>query len=156
LRRMVTVPTGDEATDRDLLERFASEKEQDSFARLVDRHGAMVLGVCRRILHHEQDAEDAFQATFLVLARKAGSAAWHESVGNWLWGVANRTASKVRVQAARRRHHELAQTAAVSPAAKGSTCSELRIVVDEELLRLPKKFRMPLLLCCLQDRTIDE
>ena len=117
----------------------------------------MVLGVCRRVLGQDSDADDAFQATFLVLARKAGRAFWGESIGNWLYGVAYRTANKLRLQGVRRSHHENAaacQRASVT--IEDATVRELRQVLDAELSRLPERFRMPLLLCCLQDRTIDE
>src|SRR5258708_4090598 len=78
-------------SDRQLLERFTTARDESAFAAIVRRHGAMVLGVCRRLLRHEQDAEDAFQATFLVLARKAGSTRWADTVAAWLHEVAHRT-----------------------------------------------------------------
>jgi RNA polymerase sigma factor (sigma-70 family) len=81
-------------TDGQLLERFASRGDEEAFAQIVQRHGPMVLGVCRQILRHEQDAEDAFQATFLVLSRKAGSIRRAEALPNWLYGVANRLATR--------------------------------------------------------------
>src|SRR5262249_13707415 len=83
-------------TDGQLLERFLRQRDETAFAALVRRHGAMVLNVCRRLLHREHDAEDAFQATFLVLVRKAGSIDKHGSVGSWLYGVAYRIARKAR------------------------------------------------------------
>ena len=90
-------------TEGQLLDRFVSRRDEAAFAALVQRHGPLVLGVCRRILRHEQDAEDAFQATFLVLARKARSIGRPERLGNWLFGVARRTAFKARSGAERRR-----------------------------------------------------
>ena len=97
-------------TDGQLLERFLERRDEDAeaaFAALVDRHGAMVLRVCRQVLRDETDAEDAAQATFLVLARRAGSISRRESVGCWLHGVALRVAANARTAAARRRTHEL-------------------------------------------------
>src|SRR5579883_1122887 len=90
-------------TDADLLGRFVHRRDEVAFEALVHRHGPMVLGVCRRILRHEQDAEDAFQATFLVLVRKAASLRSPQTLGNWLYGVARRTALEARAAAARRR-----------------------------------------------------
>src|SRR6516164_5743210 len=98
----------DNLTDRQLLERFALRRDEESFAHLVQRHGPMVLGVCRQILRQEQDAEDAFQATFLVLSRKAGSIRSAEALPNWLYGVANRLATRMKAAAQRRQTREVA------------------------------------------------
>ena len=145
------------ATDRQLLEAFAAGDRAAAFGRLVDRHGPMVLGVCRRVLGNATDADDAFQATFLVLARQAAARGWRESVANYLYGVAFRTALRARVRAARRRHHE-ARTPPRSAAPPDDRVSvaELRGAVDEELNRLPEKLRVPVVLCCLHDRTVEE
>src|SRR5579883_2603613 len=94
------IPSGD-VTDGQLLERFIAARQEGAFRALVDRHGPMVMGVCRRVLHDAHDAEDAFQATFLVLARKAAAVVPREFVANWLYGVAYRTAQKARVARAR-------------------------------------------------------
>src|SRR5947199_10871718 len=93
-------------TDGQLLSRFVAQRDEASYAALVRRHGALVLGVCRRVLHNEHDAEDALQATFLVLARKAHSIAKPESVGSWLYQVAYRVAVRARARATRRQQHE--------------------------------------------------
>src|SRR5262249_9619934 len=97
---------GQEESDQALLARFAEHHEEAVFERLMERHGPMVLGVCRRLLSHEQDAEDVFQATFLVLARKAKSIRRRGSLGSWLYGVAYRLALKLRASAARRKARE--------------------------------------------------
>src|SRR5207248_8934376 len=99
-------PGLDALTDRQLLGRFAARRDSDAFARLVGRHGAMVFGICRRLLRDDHAAEDAFQAVFLVLAQRAGSVGWRESAGGWLYEVAHRVAAKARCQAARRRTRE--------------------------------------------------
>src|SRR6516162_9405546 len=96
----------EEQTDSQLLKRFTIQHDQAAFAALVKRHGPRVLAVCRRVLRNVHDADDAFQATFLVLVRKAGAIAQPELLGNWLYGVANRVAVKARATAARRSEHE--------------------------------------------------
>jgi C-terminal peptidase prc len=153
LRRLAG-EAADEPTDRELLTRFATRRDQSAFAALVGRHGPMVWGVCRRALRQEQDAEDAFQATFLVLARKAGSTRWRDSVHNWLYEVASRLAAESRVKSARRRRHE--ERAARAEALPGDAGRELAAVLDEELARLPARYRAPLLLCYLEGQTSDQ
>jgi RNA polymerase sigma factor (sigma-70 family) len=152
----VTHDPGDLA-DRDLLRRFVSAHDEAAFACLVRRHGSMVLGLCRKLLRHEQDAEDAFQAAFLVLARKAGAIRNHAAVGSWLYGVAFRVANKLRLSRARRLQHEKTLTQDV-PAAKVEDLSwrEVELAVYSELDRLAEKYRAPLLLCCVQGKTRDE
>jgi RNA polymerase sigma factor (sigma-70 family) len=159
LRQLVAGGAGGDTTDRQLLQRFASQREEAAFAALVQRHGPMVLGVCRRVLHDPHDADDAFQATFLVLARKAGSLARPEKLANWLYGVACRTAARAKAQAVRRRVHERQFTD--MPSADGrpngaESLHELRLVLDEELQRLPDKYRAPLVLCYLEGKTYAE
>jgi RNA polymerase sigma factor (sigma-70 family) len=155
LRRLAG-PPGD-TTDADLLGRFASRHDEEAFTALVQRHGPMVMGVCRRLLGNHHDAEDAFQATFLVLARKARSVGRPELLGNWLYGVASRTALKARARAAERRRKE---GRAVPPAADDPTSdviwADLRPVLDEEVSRLPDRFRIPFVLCYLEGRTNEE
>jgi RNA polymerase sigma factor (sigma-70 family) len=150
-----TIPAG--STDAQLLEQFAREGDEDAFAALLRRYGPLVMGVCRRLLRHEQDAEDVFQATFLVLARKASRVAWRASVGNWLHEVAYRLALRTRCEAARRRARECPR--AVLPDAEAppdAAWRELAAVLDEELLRLPERLRGPLLCCYLDGATQDE
>jgi DNA-directed RNA polymerase specialized sigma24 family protein len=102
LRHLTRSGRAGESTDRQLLERFVAQREGAAFAALMQRHGPMVLGLCRRVLRDPHDAEDAFQATFLVLVRKAGAIARPELLGSWLYGVAYRTAMKMRAEARRR------------------------------------------------------
>jgi RNA polymerase sigma factor (sigma-70 family) len=155
LRRLAGWSALAERTDRQLLEAFAATGNEAAFTILVRRHGALVLGVTRRVLGNAQDAEDAFQATFLVLARKAGSVAWQDCVRNWLHGVAFRVAHKARIQGARRRLKEHQARTPPSPAAAESW-HELRGLLDEELTQLPAKYRAPLILCYLEGKTRDE
>jgi RNA polymerase sigma-70 factor (ECF subfamily) len=148
-----------ELTDGQLLTRFLGRRDDDSFEALLRRHGPMVLGVCRRVLHHEQDAEDAFQATFLVLARKAGSVVPRERVGNWLYGVAYKTALKARALSAKRRGREFQVMAMPEPtgARRGQDLwADVQPVLDRELSRLPDKYRFPVVLCDLEGKTHKE
>jgi RNA polymerase sigma factor (sigma-70 family) len=141
-------------TDQDLLGRFAAHQEEAVFEALMQRHGPMVLGVCQRVLSHAQDAEDVFQATFLVLARKAKSIRKQASLGSWLYGVAFRLALKLKASAARRRARErrVAEMMA-GETTTTSSWSDLRPILDEELSRLPEKYRAPLILCYLEGKT---
>ena len=138
------------ANDRELLERFAAG-EQSAFAALFRRHGGMVLGVCRRTLPRLQDAEDACQATFLLLARKAAAGRWQPSVANWLYLTARRVAGNARRAAERRSRHErkAAVPEAVLPVDR-MTGRELLEALDSELDRLPSAYREPLVLCYLE------
>jgi RNA polymerase sigma factor (sigma-70 family) len=145
-----------EWTDRHLLDRFAAHRDEAAFAALIARHGPMVLRVCRRVLGHEQDAEDAFQATFLALARGAGSVRQREAVAGWLHGVAYRTAMKVKRGAVRRRTHEARRAAAVAQSAAGPRWEEVQAVLDEEVRRLPEPFRAAFVLCFLEGKSRPE
>jgi RNA polymerase sigma factor (sigma-70 family) len=151
-----TGPAGDEPTDAQLVERFIAMREEAAFECLVRRHGALVLRVCRRVLSDAHAAEDAFQATFLVLVRKAGSIRRHESVSSWLYGVAYRVARKARLHAARRQAQtgDLPDIAGAGPPEAGT--GELRQVLDEELVRLAEKHRAPLVLCYLEGKTYGQ
>jgi RNA polymerase sigma factor (sigma-70 family) len=157
LGRVLGGRPGEEHSDGRLLERFRQQRDETAFTALVQRHGPLVLGVCSRVLGHEQDAEDAFQATFLVLARKAGSIRKTESLGAWLYEVAYRIALKARARAARQRVRE--RQAADMPRAehgREELSQELRAQLDEELHRLPERYRRLLLLCDLQGQTHQE
>jgi RNA polymerase sigma factor (sigma-70 family) len=149
--------TDDDLSDAQLLGRFTDDQEEDAFAALVRRHGPLVLGVCRRILSQVQDAEDVFQATFLVLASRAASIRNRESLGSWLYGVAQRQALKLAAEAARQRGLEqhVPPVQNPDPVAEVEAC-ELRRVLDEEMGRLPEKYRTPLVLCCLAGKTHEE
>jgi RNA polymerase sigma factor (sigma-70 family) len=144
-------------SDRDLLRRFAAARDEAAFAELVRRHGPMVQGVCERILHNSHDAEDTAQACFLVLARKAGSLAWRPCVGPWLYQVACRLARKARAGGARRRvrlaglPHRPVKVTPEEPSWR-----EFHAILDEELDRLPAKYRAPLVLCYLEGQSRDE
>src|SRR5262249_52080715 len=143
--------------DDQLLDRFVANHDESAFAALVRRHGPLVLATCRRLLDHAEDVEDVFQATFLVLARNGSSIRQRSALAGWLYGVARRLSLRARVEAARRsRHEQQAARPLPSPSADDITWRDLRRVLDEELTRLPEKFRAPLVLCYLQGQTQDE
>jgi serpin B len=157
LRRAAHPPGADAPSDGQLLERFACRRDEAAFEALLERHGRMVWNVCWRVLANSSDAADAFQATFLVLVRKAGSIAKRDSVASWLYGVAHRVALDARAGAARRRAHEQRAGARAEEGLPVSAeVAELRQVLDEELARLPEKYRAPLVLCYLEGKTNDE
>jgi RNA polymerase sigma factor (sigma-70 family) len=145
-------------SDGQLLDRFVAARDEAAFLALLQRHGPMVLGVCRRILGDAHDADDAFQAAFLVLVRKAGSIGKRESVGAWLYGVACRTASRARVVRARRHRRESpgVNDVAANDPPPDLLWRDLRPVLDEEIGRLPEKFRAPFVLCYLEGKTNEE
>jgi RNA polymerase sigma factor (sigma-70 family) len=151
LRHLGEARTQAELTDGQLLRRFVSGQDEAAFGVLVQRHGGLVLGVCRRVLHQEQDAEDAFQATFLVLARKAASIRNQGSLACWLHGVAHRIALNARKSTLRRQKHETRaeRRLSESPAAVAEG-NDLHALLDEELRRLPERYRAPFVLCCLE------
>jgi RNA polymerase sigma factor (sigma-70 family) len=157
LKRLIAGPAAADTSDSELLERFADQADEAAFGVLVARHGPMVLGVCRRVLGQVHDAEDAFQATFLVLARNTGRIRRRESVGSWLHGVAHRLALKARVALAQRRLHERqAATMRLAESSSEVAGHVLGSALDEELQRLPETFRAPLVLCYLEGRTQPE
>ena len=151
-------------SDRQLLERFASRRDasaEAAFEVLVLRHGPMVLRVCRNVLGDATDAQDAFQATFLVLVRRSGSIRRLESLGSWLYGVACRVAARARVEAARRRAAErrgaLRVVQAVDPSEGGEPDrAEFGPVIQEEVRRLPEKYRAVVALCYWQGLTQEQ
>jgi RNA polymerase sigma factor (sigma-70 family) len=147
------------STDAQLLQSFVNGGDEAAFELLVWRHGPMALGVCRRMLPNAQDAEDAFQATLLALARKANSIGKGGSVGSWLYKVAYRVALRARAEAQRRARHEKhlpVMPAVADPYAADPAWRELRPVLDEELSRLPDKYRAPMVLCYLDGLTNEE
>jgi RNA polymerase sigma factor (sigma-70 family) len=144
-------------TDRELLGCFLAHRDEAAVATLVRRHGPMVWGVCRRILDNHHDAEDAFQATFLVLVRRAKSIRPRGMVGNWLYGVARQTALKARALRARRRARERQVTDMPGPpAAPHPSANDLLPVLDQELSLLPDKYRVAIVLCDLEGQTRKE
>jgi RNA polymerase sigma-70 factor (ECF subfamily) len=154
----------DSTSDRELLARFVSAREDSAFAALVQRHGASVLGVCKRVLGNEHDAEDVFQATFLTLARKAAVVPWQESIKPWLHAVAQRLAVRARCTAQRRRGRYVPLAGTVlaettdghdDPLAEVAR-RELRLVLAEELRQLPEKYRAPAVLCYLEGKTNEQ
>jgi RNA polymerase sigma factor (sigma-70 family) len=157
LYRMAGAHPLQELSDGQLLARFASCRDEAAFDSLLQRHGSMVLHVCRRVLHRHQDAEDAFQGTFLLLAQKAGSILKQESLASWLYGVAYRLAIKSRARMARQEAREkragrMRQTQAGIKAA----WDELQAALDEEMHRLPPKHQVPLVLCYFEGKTHEE
>lgn len=148
-------PYAEPATDRELIDRFHSTRDQAAFAALVDRHGPMVLGACRRVLRDAHAADDAFQATFLILAKKAGSVRWQESLGGWLHRVSQNVCRKAITRLVRKGHRGLPE--GVDPAAPAAAPpSELSAMLDEELHALPSGYRDAIILCHLQGQTVDE
>ncbi len=142
----------------ELLDRFVARRDEPAFAALVARHGPMVLGVCRRLLADPDDAEDAFQATFLVLVRRAGSIRDGDGLAPWLFGVARRVATRARIDAARRRAREcpVAVEPASPPAEPDDRRRELARALTEEIDRLPESLRGAVLLCCVEGRSYEE
>jgi RNA polymerase sigma factor (sigma-70 family) len=144
-------------TDGQLIEDYVSRREGAALAALVRRHGPMVWGVCRRILRNHHDAEDAFQATFLVLARKAASVRPRGMVANWLYGVAHQTALKARATTAKRGARERQVIGMPEPAAtEPDLWHDLRPLLDQELSHLPDRYRVAIVLCDLEGRTRKE
>jgi RNA polymerase sigma factor (sigma-70 family) len=147
----------EQTSDRDLLIRFVEKSDEDAFTALVRRHGSMVMGVGLRVLRHYEDAEDVCQATFLLLAKKAKTTAWRDSVAHWLYEIAYHLSLNARKAADRRNARESKVLPKTPPDVLADiSARDLQRVVDEELSRLGKKHRAPLLLCCLEGKTRDE
>lgn len=143
-------------SDRQLLDDFVAGHSEAAFATLLARHGRMVLRVCQRVLGHEQDAEDAFQATFLVLARNRGSIRQRDALGPWLYGVAYRTAMAAKRSAARRRNREARLRSQAPRPVASPTWDDVQAVLDEEIQRLPEAFRQAFVLCVLEGKSGPE
>ena len=154
------VGTSNGLTDAQLLDRFRARSDLDSseaaFAGLMARHGPMVLGVCRRALRNPDDVADAFQATFLILVRKADTVRVEDSLGRWLYGVSRRVSVRAKLAAARRSAREVREIEFAAAPAADADLDELRDVLDEEIGRLPEKFRSAVVLCELEGFGHDE
>src|SRR5262249_60111640 len=135
LRRVAKASSDDSSTDKELLASFVAERDEAAFAAIVERHGRLVWGVCRRMLGDTPDAEDVFQATFLVLIRKAASVRWQSSLAGWLFEVASRLAKETKTKAVRRRFHERQSLTYARTVASESSIQELALLLDSELRR---------------------
>jgi RNA polymerase sigma factor (sigma-70 family) len=140
----------------ELLRRYLDRGDEDAFRAIVSRHGPMVMAVCRRVLGEARDVEDAFQVTFLILAQKAGKLSQGDSVGHWLYGVAYRVALRARTASARRQARERAVPSPEVTSGDDPSGFELGVVIDEELVKLPRKYRAPVVLCYLEGLTHEE
>src|SRR5262245_59036575 len=157
LRRAMLLQDGAGLTDGQLLEDWVSRRDEAALAALVQRHGPMVWGVCRRVLSNCHDAEDAFQATFLVLVRRAASIGSPELLANWLYGVARQTALKARATIAKRKAREMQVKDMPEPALfEQDVWNDLQPLLDEELSRLPDIHRAVIVLCDLEGKTRKE
>jgi RNA polymerase sigma factor (sigma-70 family) len=153
LRFMVSTQETLTVTDAQLLERFIEDRDQVAFEVLMWRHGPMVLGVCRRLLAQIQDVEDAFQATFLALVRRGNTIGKRESVGSWLYKVAYRAALRIRTMARKRAAHE---RLTMDVPAKEPACEPVWHGLDEAIEQLPRKYRLPIVLCYFEGKTHEQ
>ncbi len=157
LREVMTLQGRHDDSDEQLLHAFTAQRDDSAFAALVRRYGPLVLGVCRRVLRHTQDAEDAFQATFLLLSRNAATLRKKTALASWLHGAAYRLALAAKRAAARRRKHEgQAPTRPSADPAEELSWSEVRALLDEEIARLPEIYRSVFVLCCLDNVSREE
>jgi RNA polymerase sigma factor (sigma-70 family) len=144
-------------TDGQLLERFVASRDESAFASLMRRHGQLVWGVCANRLHREQDVEDAFQATFMILVRRAATIHKKESVGSWLHGVAYRVAMRAKKNVSKRRGQEREAAAKKCQESASETgLREIQAILNEEVHGLPEKYRAPFVLFCLEGRSRRE
>ena len=157
LHKVCAIDGARDLTDRELLERFLVHRDEIAFAFLVQRHGPMIFNVCRRVLGDSHEAEDVFQATFLVLVRRTRSLGGKGSVGGWLHGVAERIALRARTQGAARRQRER-EAGTMAPRQPGNdlSCQELRSALDQAIATLPEKYRTPVVLCYLEGKSFDK
>lgn len=144
------------STDGELLSRFVQHRDQEAFAGLVNRYGGMVLAICQRVLRSPQDAEDAFQAAFLILARKAATLEGTGTLAGWLHAVALNAARDARRRARRLQERERQVDNMPEPIHAPESADGIKELLDEELGKLPARYRTPLVLCCLLDRTQEE
>src|SRR5258708_27496243 len=162
LRRAISPNPASRISDAQLLERFLTQRDELAFEMLVWRHGSMVLNVCRRVLRDAHEAEDAFQATFLIFVRKLGSIGKRQAVGSWLYKVAYRVALRARERAALRRPgpqpdwEQVPSRAALDDPAQRAVWNDLRPVLDDEVSRLPEKYRTPFVLFYLEGMAYPE
>jgi RNA polymerase sigma factor (sigma-70 family) len=157
LRGVTGLSAGQQLTDAQLLERYVSCRDEDAFATLVRRHGRLVRSVAWRVLHHEQDTDDAFQATFLVFATKAASIRRTASVASWLYGVAYRTAMNAKRARTRRANTEREGKGRTTlQPVSVAALREIQQILDEEVARLAEKYRAPFVLCCLDGKSKAE
>jgi RNA polymerase sigma factor (sigma-70 family) len=156
LRHALAPAGGAAQSDGQLLGRFLSGRDEGAFEALVRRHGPMVLGLCRRLVRHDQDAEDCFQAAFLVLAQRAGSVRKRASLASWLYGVAYRVALRCRCVAARRQARERQVEEMPQPEVSAPEPQDWRPLLDEELNALPEKYRAAVVLCDLEGKARKE
>jgi RNA polymerase sigma factor (sigma-70 family) len=156
LRRVAARHARDEQADAQLLARFVRQRDEAAFEVLVHRHGPMVWSVCRRLLTQPEDAEDAFQAAFVVLLRRAGSIRDGSLLGNWLYGVAYRVAVRARARAARRAAREKQEMLTEPAATATETTTDWQHLLHQEVFRLPEKYRLPIVMCYLNGQTNEE
>ena len=159
LNRLFATGTATAVGEAELLGRFVSQGDPAAFEAILQRHGPMVLQVCRRVLNDPNDVDDAFQATFLILVKKAASIRDREVLGTWLYGVARRVAVRAQTNARRRQSRERSDVEAVAmeePRENHAETIELRLLLDDELERLPYRYRAPLVLCDLEGQTHEQ